>query len=56
MVDDPDLPNWRPAVFSNGTYFFSVLINQRLRIFAPADVRTIRANVIHNDDNGHLVI
>ena len=43
---DLAMPNWRRAVVPGGTYFFTVVTDQRRPLFESADARTILGNVI----------
>ena len=48
-----EMPNWRRAVVPGGTYFFTVVTDQRRPIFEAADARTILGNVIRECQQSH---
>ena len=47
------MPNWRRAVVPGGTFFFTVVTDQRRPIFSSANARTILGNVIRECQRTH---
>ena len=47
------MPNWRRAIVPGGTFFFTVVADQRRPIFASEPARTILGNVIRESQSTH---